>query len=338
MKVVLIFMTVALLTLWTAAVALPNPLNEPVHLKAITPPATTATYPGAVFIAETIKKGLPSGSTIQTLPVPGGIALVGEGKADIVITFSVFSQWAAIKGDPRFGFKEAYPGIRGIAQMSDKEEMQAMQFLVTKDTGLTSLNDIKAKKYPLRLATSLYGSIAEVATKVILSYYGITYDDIRSWGGRVEHIGWREAVDAAKEGRINAMSLIAQYPYSFFMELSVKKPITLFPLSDEVIVRMEKDFPGLKKHTIEASYVREYRGVEKDINTVACGLMSTVRPGFPDELAYIVTKIIVENHKAIAQQLKAYKYFTPEIAVKHFTGFPMHPMAERYYKEIGVLK
>lgn len=331
---------VVLLFMGTVFGAPPKPLVEPVSLKAVTPPAVTATYPAAVFISEILKKGLPSGSTILTIPVPGrgGIEMVGSGKADMYISTHTFMNMAAIKGDAKVGYKQAYPGITAIAQLADKGQMGVFQFVVTKETGLMSFDDIKKKKFPLRLATSLRGSIAEVTTNTVLSYYGMTYEDIRTWGGRVDHIGWREAVDAAKDGRITALGTNAQYPYPFFVELAVTRPVTVLSLSEETIAKLEKDLPGLEHHKIPASEVKDYRGVEKDVNTVATGFLITVRAGLADELVYTLTKIILENYKAIAEQYAGHKYFTPQVAVSHLSGFPMHPMAERYYKEMGPLK
>ncbi len=326
-----------LLTAGSAAGAPPKPLTQAVSLKIQTPPAVTATYPAAVFIAEIMKKNLPPGSTVLTSPAPG-VELVVSGKADLYISTHTFMQMGALRGDARLGFKQAYPGTRAIAQLADKDQMGVCQFAVTRETGLGSLSDVKAKKYPLRLATSVHGSIAEVTTKTILSYYGISYEDIRSWGGRVDHIGWREAVDAAKEGRVNALCANAQYPYPFFVELAVNKPVNLLSLSDEVIAKLEKDLPGLERHAIPASVVKDYRGVDKDVQTVATGFLIVVRQGLPEEVVYALTKIVAENYKSIADQYAGHKYFTPKIAVSHLAGFPLHPMAELYYKEKGILK
>ncbi|MBI5966933.1 MAG: TAXI family TRAP transporter solute-binding subunit [Deltaproteobacteria bacterium] len=338
MKTALISLAVfTLIAAGTAAGAPIKPLIQPVSLKIQTPPAVTATYPAAVFIAEIIKKNLPSGSTVLTIPAPG-IELVVSGKADLYISTHAFMQMGALRGDSRLGFKQSYPGTRAIAQLADKEQLGVFQFVVTKDTDLRSLDDVKAKMYPLRLATSVHRSIAEVTTKTVLSYYGITYGNIRSWGGRVDHIGWREAVDAAKEGRINALSANAQYPYPYFVELAVNKPVTLLSLSNEVIAELEKDLPGLERHTIPAPVVKDYRGVDRDVQTVATGFLIVVRAGLPDEVVYALTKIIIENYKSIAEQYAGHKYFTPQIAVRHLSGFPLHPMAELYYKEMGILK
>jgi TRAP transporter TAXI family solute receptor len=333
------FLVVALFAGGAAAGERPKPLTEPVSLKIVTPPAVTATYPAVVFITEIIKKALPPGSTILTIPAPGrgAMEMVGIGKADMNISTQAYIQMAALRGDARFGFKKAYPGVKGIAQLTHYGQMSIFQFIVTKETGLTSLEEIKARKYPLRLATSIYGSVTEQAMKMMLSSHGITYDDIRSWGGKVDHIGWRETVDAAKEGRINAMGGGLHYNYPYIVELAVTKPVTVLSHSDEVIEKLVKDYPGLERHTIPASALKDYRGVEKDVNTVASGHLIVVRPGLPDEVVYAITKIIVENHEIIAKQFAAHKYFAPEMAVR-LSGFPLHPQAALYYKEIGVLK
>ncbi len=336
----LLIMIVCLSWIWHAEAAPPKPPAGPVSLKAVTPPSVTATYTAAVFIAEIIKKALPADSSVLTIPVPGrgGIEMVGSGKADLYISTHTFMNMAALKGDSRVGYKQAYPGITAIAQLADKGQLGVFQFVVTEKTGLTSFDDIKKRKFPLRLATSVWASIAEVTTRTILGAYGITYDDIKAWGGRVDHIGWREAVDAAKEGRINALGANAQYPYPFFVELAVSKAVNVLSLSDEMIATLEKDLPGLEKHTISASEVKDYRGVEKDINTVATGFLVIVRPGLPEGLVYLLTKTIVENHKAIAEQYAGHKYFNPQTALRHLSGFPMHPMAVQYYKDAGILK
>src|SRR5579884_3649308 len=113
--------------------------------------------------------------------VHGGPKIVGRGEADVCMTTPTWYGEAAHFG--RFDFDRPYD-VKAIATFPHDDRLA---FAVRKETGITSLHDLREKKYPLRVAIpssrQLHpaGLIAEEA----LAQYGVTLRDIEAWGGAV---------------------------------------------------------------------------------------------------------------------------------------------------------
>jgi TRAP-type uncharacterized transport system substrate-binding protein len=59
----------------------------------------------------------------------------------------------------------------------------------------------------------------------------------------------------------------------------------------------------------------------------------------PADLTYNMVKAIWDHYEEVVEMFPYFgKYQKPETAVAHTSGVPIHPGAERYYKEKGMLK
>src|SRR5215475_2225597 len=60
-------------------------------------------------------------------------------------------------------------------------------FAVRKETGIESLEDIKKRKYPLRISTRRRMKLQTTvyAIEEVLKAYGMSYRDIERWGGKI---------------------------------------------------------------------------------------------------------------------------------------------------------
>lgn len=153
---------------------------KPLKLRFAAAGLGSAYYVYAAAIADLLKPHLPPGSTVDILPSPGGVAntiLVGDGRAEIGLTPSPSVRWAL---EGTVSFKGKQEGIRGI--YGDMDEFYVAT-IVTKKSGIRSLEEIKEKKFPLRLMTVPVGGNGEIAARHILEAYGMSYDMLKSWGG-----------------------------------------------------------------------------------------------------------------------------------------------------------
>lgn len=113
---------------------------------------------------------------------PNAVNAVVRGEADIAILNPGGVLAMALKGTGPF--KEPVP-VRAIMVLPQFDQLG---FAVMANTGLTSLGDIRDRRYPLKL--SLRGQrdhSIHLMVNLVLSMYGFSLDDIVAWGGVVTY-------------------------------------------------------------------------------------------------------------------------------------------------------
>jgi hypothetical protein len=195
------------------------------------------------------------------------------------------------------------------------------------ETGITDLAQIKAKKWPVRILNAGIGG--DSAT--ILSYFGLTRQDIEAAGGRVGNspddaekfdvvIGGGGPMTTAPEWRI-------------WMQISQKFDLYFIELPDELLAKLAKD--GEQDRGIIP--VGLYRGIERPIPTVVrTGTVIYGRDDMPDDFAYAVAKAMDEQQALLQWNHMAFSYNIHTVWNGH--EVPLHPGAARYYKEKGYTK
>jgi hypothetical protein len=108
-------------------------------------------------------------------------------------------------------------------------------------------------------------------------------------------------------------------------------PIQVVAVPEEVATKLGPPFVAT---TIPA---QTYQGVDQDVPTLAVVNFLVTHEGVSDETAYQMTKHLFENLDQMVSAHQAARAITLQGAVKGMP-LPLHPGAERYYKEKGILK
>ncbi len=170
----------------------------------------------------------------------------------------------------------------------------------------------------------------ETLASWILDFYGLDYSDM----GGVEHVGYSDAIALMKDRHVDVFWPNTLTPAPSITELALLGPgVRIVELGDDVIEHLENRNPGLMRFTIPKD---AYRGMEKDTETITTFTIIIVRSDLPEATVYAITKSLIENNKRLLDVSAALEAFTSETA-PFGVGVPLHPGAERYYKEIGVL-
>ena len=101
---------------------------------------------------------------------------------------------------------------------------------------------------------------------------------------------------------------------------------------------------GLKliaQQNVDAEFVEVHpallKGVDRRIKTLGrSGEAIFARDDTPEQAAYDLAKAIDEHHGALKWFIRVYTY-DPKTVWQNF-GIPLHPGAEKYYREVGHLK
>jgi TRAP-type uncharacterized transport system substrate-binding protein len=176
--------------------------------------------------------------------------------------------------------------------------------------------DVKGKKMQIRICTQSKGSLSEFAARQILGEYHISSKDLNAWGGDLLLKGFKEMVPGLKEGAFDAFLMLATPRHPTWTELSIARPLNFVNLEESMIAQLSEKY-GFLRSTVPAGM---FHG--EDI---------------PSDVVYKVTKAIVENKDKIAAAYKAFEVFDAKTAWKpeKLGGIPLHPGAEKYYRERG---
>ncbi|MBN1781655.1 hypothetical protein JW948_11050 [bacterium] len=218
-----------------------------------------------------------------------------------------------------------YRNLRLIAKIEDP-----FYYLVAvkKESGIGDFAHIKERSLPVRIM----GNDRNLIT--ILQYYGITADDIAAWGGKTS-----VAIEEALMGDFDMIAGFLASPAmnpesSWWTALSQKFDLYFLELPEEVLKRMAQQ-------NVDAEFVEVQhgllRGVDRRIRTLdRSGESVFGRENMPEQAAYDLAKAIDDNHGALKWYIRVYTY-DPETVWQNF-GVPLHPGAERYYREAGYMK
>jgi hypothetical protein len=305
--------------------------QQPVTLAFATLDTGSAWYVYGATMAELLRKTLPPGSNIDVKPRAGGVGnprLVAKNETPLGFSFTVTNRWA-------YEGKEAYDAklenLRGLVGGLDTYYLVAV---ASRKLPVTSVRDIKDKKLPIKMFTQPVGSLGEFAGRQLLRSVGVSYADIRGWGGSTQHVGYNVIVDAFRDGRADIL----------FAVVTPKHPSV-----SEIVTSVDVKFIGLEPATISGLAPLGYnpatmpadtfKGQTEPVKTVGFPTVLITNKDLPEPIAYTVTKTIVDNKDALVRGHAGLVEFDPKTAWQpDKVGLPLHPGAERLYREKGWLK
>jgi hypothetical protein len=100
--------------------------------------------------------------------------------------------------------------------------------------------------------------------------------------------------------------------------------------------RMEKVLPG--SYVLNVKPAPNVEGLKEPTNIVAFDMQFFTNKDVPDDVVYNVTKTLYENKAALVQAFRPMALFDPKRMAKPLKAVPFHPGAEKFYKEVGLLK
>ncbi|GAK00105.1 TAXI family TRAP transporter solute-binding subunit [Geomicrobium sp. JCM 19055] len=267
---------------------------------------------------------------------PGGIAasyIIEQQTADITIGNAAPAIWAYEDGILD------RPPVQDVRSVGGGLDAPVAIVVFTENfvnrTGYTTLEEVIDDEYPVRIASKDTGSFGEVTQNVILSELGVTYDDIRSWGGNITLTDSSNVIDMLRDNRADITIDHTNLNQANYVELSLTTGLHFAQLSDSLQDRLFEQ--GYARQTIPAG---SFNGVvSEDMQTVGSPTTLLVHKSMPDDHAYILAKEMAENKEALVSSFSAFQDFEPENACEPTrAGAPLHPGAEQYYKESGCLE
>lgn len=297
----------------------------------------TTVYSRAAAIVEVLGQGALGSNTIEIQPIStGGAAgalLAEEDQCD-------FSTGSNVPGKKlaEGTYEEGRAPLQNVAAVCGGTDITWGTIMFTDDfvkkTGYTTLEEVFEAKYPVRIVTKAPGSFGMDGATDLLDCFGLTWEDIDSWGGASYHIAPSQMTDMLKEGSADVSIDIISIGQPAFTELCMTSTMHVIELDSETRTKMNEK--GYNSMTMPAN---SWNGQTEPIETV-CGCETIlVRKDVPDDVVYAMTKGICEQKAELVKLVPAMEGFDPSVAWDiAMTGVELHPGAEQYYKDAGLMK
>ena len=293
-------------------------------------------YPVGGMIANAISK--PPGSREcgkgGSCGVPNLIASAVSSRG------SVDNVNAIISGLRNSGFAQsdvAYWAYTGTGTMEGKEPAKDLRTIAAlfqehihlvalKKSNINSVKDLKGK----RVSLDEPGSGTYVDAKLILESNGLSTSDVKA-----EALKGKAATDALRNGKVDAIFVVAGFPTGAIVELASAVDIKLVPIDGAGAKALTSKYGFFSQSPIPSG---TYEGVD-EVNTVAVGAQWFTSAKEDNELIYQITKALwnKESRKLMDVGHAKGKTITPDTALSG-VGVPLHPGAEKFYKEAGLIK
>lgn len=240
----------------------------------------------------------------------------GRGELGFALGDSVAMAW---EGNADAGFAQKLDKLRGIAAIYPNY----IQIVASTDSGITEFGDLAGKS----LSVGAPASGTELNARAIFGAMDMSYEDL----GKIEYLPFAESVELIKNRQLDGTLQSAGLGVASIRDLASSVPITVVAIPGDVAEKLGAPYVA---DTIPAG---TYDGQEADVPTVAVSNFLVSHEGVSDEIAYQMTKQLFENLDTLVAAHQAAAQIDMAKALEGMP-IPLHPGAERYYREMGILK
>jgi TRAP transporter TAXI family solute receptor len=253
-----------------------------------------------------------TGGTAQNL------ALIGKGEAEVGFADGLY--YFAYEGKGQFeGNPQKF--LRGLVPLY----AEPIHFLVAKGSGINSIADLKGK----RVSVGAVGSGTEVTVRTLLQCAGIDPDkDIRA-----ENLGLSDTAGAFADKNIDAALTVGALGIAGVVEITTLGTAEFRDISPEIVKALSEKLPYYLPFDIPAG---TYKDQNKPAKTLASWNIIVTTEKLDNEVAYQMTKALYEHKQDLLNVSTRVASMSPENL--KYVQIPLHPGAEKYYKEIGAVK
>ena len=249
--------------------------------------------------------------------------LTGKGEMAIAMSDSV------IQAVEAFGAYQGKPKAENLRAMMGLWP-NVCQIVTTKDSGITKFTDLKGK----RVGVGAPNSGVELNVRMMFEAHGMTYKD-----AKVDYLSYGEAIDQIKNGQCDVAFVTSGLGNATIKELGTAKEIVFVPVEGEALKKLTAKYPFY----VEWKIPKETYGTKVDTTTAAVMNIMLVSKNLSDDVVYdLLTGIYSQKGLETigASHATAKREIKPETALRGIKGtsVKLHPGAEKYYKEKGMLK
>jgi uncharacterized protein len=296
-----------------------KPANEeeekPQFISILTGGTGGTYYPLGGSFAEIIKDATGIDTNAETSGASAeNMTTLKNGDAEIAFSQTDIASYAV---DGKLMFENnKVENVQAIATLYP----ETIQIVTTKDSGITSVEDLKGKKVSVGAPGS--GTVANA--EQILEVHGMTFDDINK-----QDLSFDESTQGIQDGTIDAAFVTAGTPTGAVESLGATEDVVIVPIEQDKIDSLIEKYPFYVKEEIPSGIY----GMESTVTTVAVQAMLVASTDLSENVVYDITKAIFENLDKVTHAKG--KLIKVENALNG-VGIDVHPGAQKYFDEKGV--
>lgn len=285
---------------------------------------TGSWYVGSTIISEIVNKNIAE--TTMTPQPGGGVANMKKLQAEKVeFGYMMTSTMAeALKGVGTF--EKPHDKLRTVMALAPMYN----QLVVRTDSGISSFEDLAGK----RVSPGKKGFATAANFDKTMAAMESSVKALEDSGGSVSYLDYADAGQNMRDGLLDAVFVTGVIPFGLYNELSATLDIKFVPMSDKLMSSYVAKNQGWSKGGIPAgSYDND-----AEIPTVVTFMGLASHTAVPDDIVYNVTKAVFEQKQKLADGYPAYRGLGPKVFINDsLNGLPMHPGAEKFWKEKGLM-
>lgn len=278
-------------------------------------------YPLGVALTKVYGDNIPGiRATVQSTKASAenlNLLQAGRGEVAFALGDAVSDAWT---GNEEAGFRTKLDKLRGLAGIYENY----IQIVASADSGIRTLADLRGK----RVSVGAPRSGTELNARAIFRGAGMSYSDL----GKVEYLPFGESVELIKNRQLDATLQSAGLGVASIRDLANSVNIVVIPVPAEVVAAI-----GDAAYQPAVIPANTYQGQSTDIATAAIRNILVTHSGVPEDTVYAMTKSMFENLDQMVAAHAAARGIQAAGAADNLP-LPLHPGAERYYREAGLLK
>ena len=264
--------------------------------------------PGLIAVAQST-----SGSVENAAAISGGKLESGFCQADV-------AYWAST-GTGVYADTGALANLSAIANLYP----EALHLVVRRGSGIQRPGDLRGQ----RVSLDLEGSGSRVDALLVLEAYGLGPEDLQ-----VVDEPPQEAADMLRAGELDAFFMVVGTPARAIRDLADDSLITLVPLDGPEAEALSERYPFFSPEAIPSG---TYFNVPYT-PTLSVGAQWLVGADLPEDDIYHITRALWHDNTRhlLDNGHPKGRLIRVETALDGL-GVPLHPGAERYYREQGLI-
>ena len=230
-------------------------------------------------------------------------------------------QFHAFNGTSKFA-DNPFPEVRAMFSVHP----EPFTLLVRGDSGIEGFEGLKGK----RVNVGNPGSGQRATMEVVMDAFGITMDDFAL---ATEYKG-SEMAKQICDDNIDAMIYTIGHPAAAIKEATTTCDVKLVSVTGEAIDKLVADNPYYRVATIPGGM---YAGTDGDTTTFGVGATFVTSADVSEDVAYVVAKAVLSNLDDFRGLHPAFANLDAAQMIKDGLSAPLHPGAEKAYKELGLM-
>lgn len=279
--------------------------------------------PGSRPCAEGGSCGVPGlvATSVTSNGSVANVAAIAAGSAQSGFVQSDIAYWA-YNGTGIYSGRPKVDVLRAIANLYP----ESIQLVVRKGSGIKSVQDLRGRKISLDEP----GSGTLVDARLILQAFGLSEKDLQA-----QYFPAQRVADHLRDGTIDGFFSVSGWPQSSVADLAATVGIELVPIAGPEVDRLIEQFSFFSKEEIPGS---AYKGVA-GVPTVSVHAIWATSSKQSEELIYKVTAALwnPSTRKLLDSGHAKGREIRLETATRGL-GIPLHPGAEKFYKEQGLIR